>query len=279
MNVQSIMVKEMNNEYSLLMSVYYKERPEYLKRSVESVMEQTIVPSDFVIVCDGPLTEELDSVLKDLEQRFPVIHLIRLEKNSGLGIALNNGLEHVKYSIVMRMDSDDVCFKDRAEKELPLMEEYDLVGGWITEFENEEDNLIGTRKVPEHYKQIRKFAKSRSPFNHPSVMFKKEIVEKAGGYQHLLYLEDYYLWVRILKLTDKVYNIQEPLVNMRSGIAMRTRRGGKEYKKSLKTIRKFLLKSKMITIFGYLYLSIAHGVFLSLPLKTKEKLYKRVLRK
>lgn len=260
------------------MSVYYKESPKNLIRSVESVMNQTIPPSDFVIVCDGPLTEELDLALSSLQQTYTCINLLRLKKNQGLGIALENGLLVTKYDIVMRMDSDDVCIPTRAEVQLPLLEKYDLVGSNISEFENDETNIIGRRIVPQNYKEILKFAKKRSPFNHPSVTFKKDIILKVGNYKSLLYVEDYFLWVRILLETENVFNVQDILVKMRSGKVMRARRGGWIYIKSLTKLRKFMLKRKMINFFEFLYLVLIQNLFLSLPTSIRESLYNLFLR-
>ncbi len=264
--------------YSVLMSVYYKESSLHLRRSVSSIMEQTIVPNDFVIVCDGPLTIELDNELANLKDIYPCINLIRKENNEGLGSALHDGLLQTKNDIVMRMDSDDVCMPKRAEIQLPYMKEYDLVGGVVSEFDGSEDNLIGYRRLPKTYEEILKFAKRRSPFNHPSVMYKKSIILKSGNYQTLLFVEDYFLWVRVLENTNKVINIDEILVNMRSGLSMRSRRGGKTYRKSLKFLRKYMYKHKMISLPTYCALMVEQTIFLLLPTRFKNFLYSKFLR-
>lgn len=266
------------SDYSVLMSVYYKERPEFLRRAIESVMSQTILTNDFVIVCDGPLNDSLYKVLEEAKEKYKVLNIVQLEENGGLGNALSIGITKAKNEIVMRMDSDDVCVANRAELQLPLMEEYDLVGGHITEFENTEDNIIGCRKTPEKPEEIREFAKKRNPFNHPSVMFKKSVVLKAGNYQRFKFFEDYYLWIRILQITDKVYNIQEVLVNMRSGKEMRSRRAAKEAKKSIKEIRKIMYKMKMINWFQCIFYTLGQIIFLSLSPRLKERIYRKVLR-
>ena len=265
--------------YSVLMPVYYKEKPSFLERSIVSIMEQTIKPDDFVIVCDGPLTPELDEILLKSSRKYNCINVVRKEKNEGIGSALRDGLLLTKNEIVMRMDSDDVCLKQRAEIQLPLMDEYELVGSSISEFENSENNIIGYRVVPKTQKEIEKFAKRRNPFNHPSVMFKKSTILKAGNYQTLLYVEDYFLWVRVLLQKSKVANINEPLVNMRSGLSMRSRRSGKVYRQSIKKLRKFMLDNKMISHLRYFGLLIEQTLFLLIPAKIKEHLYGAFLRK
>ena len=260
-------MKTMENKYSVLMSVYHREKPEFLKRSVESIMEQTIPPNDFVIVCDGLLTDELYCVLDSLSKKYSQINVVKKEAQEGLGLSLEYGLRYVKNDIVMRMDSDDVCLPLRAEKQLPLMELYDVVGGAIQEFEGDESNCIGYRYVPEKYSEIRKFAKNRCPFNHPAIMYRKSLVKAVGGYEDVRFVEDYYLWYKILSHTDKVYNIQEPLVNMRSGIIMRSRRGGKIFRKSIKFLKKQMFKSRFIGLFNYLVITPIQLISFSLPLK------------
>lgn len=267
------------NNYSVLMSVYFKENPAYLKRSIESILAQTIPTNDFVVVCDGPLTEELDSVLNNFKSQYgDLFNIVRRESNEGLGIALQNGLLATKNEIVMRMDSDDASLVDRAERQLPYMEKYDLVGGFISEFDGEETNIIGIRKVPENYNEIRKFAKKRCPFNHPSVMYKKSAVIAVGNYRSFLFLEDYDLWIRFIHGNHNVYNIQSVLVNMRSGMQMRARRAGKTYRKSMKNLRKELLQLKMINVFEYIFFVFSQTILIMLPLKLKEKVYSILFR-
>lgn len=261
------------------MCVYHKEKTAFLKRSIESVMSQTVLPDDFVIVCDGQLTDELYIVLDAASKKYHQINVVKKDEQEGLGLSLEYGLKHVKNDIVMRMDSDDVCLANRAEKQLPLMETYDLVGGAIQEFEEDESQCIGYRYVPEKYPEIKKFAKNRCPFNHPSIMYRKSLVETVGGYEDVRLLEDYYLWYKILSYTDKVYNIQEPLVNMRSGVVMRSRRGGKIFKKSHKYLKKQMYKTGFIGLFNYLFITPIQLISFSLPLKLKEFIYRILLRR
>lgn len=267
------------NNYSVLMSVYIREKSEYLEESVLSVMNQTIVPNDFVLVCDGPLTDELNSKIDLLCKRYSIINVIRLSENQGLGAALAEGIKHTKNDIVMRMDSDDICLPNRAETELPLMNKYDVVGGYISEFEDTPDNIIGIRKVPETYRSISNFIKKRNPFNHPTIMFKKDIVLKAGNYQTFMFLEDYYLWVRLIKITNKLYNVQQVLVNMRSGVAMRARRSSRAARKSIKELRKYMYKIGIINWFSYVWYSFVYNIILILPFGIKKGIYRKLHKK
>lgn len=280
MNENNQPIETTNREYSVLMSVYFKETAANFSRSIESVLAQTVKPSEFVIVCDGQLTDELNAVITKYTELYPTLfNIVRLEKNSGLGNALNVGISNVRHTIVMRMDSDDICMPLRASIELPLMEKYDLVGGAISEFDGEETNIIGYRRPPLDYKKIRKFAKTRSPFNHPSVMYKKDVILQAGNYQTCLYVEDHLLWIKVLKVTNKVCNVPDILVNMRSGKQMRARRSGKVYRASLRFLRKFMLHIKFINVFEYCWISVVQSLFVLTPVKLKSKLYTLFLRK
>lgn len=237
--------------YSVLMSVYYKEHPDYLRQSMQSIYDQTVPTDDFVLVCDGPLTPELDAVIADMQQQFgPRLNVCRLLKNGGLGKALNFGIGQCKNDLVARMDSDDVSRPDRCERQLAAFQdhpEYSLVSGIVEEFSDTVTNVSVRRIVPEHQNDIIDFAKKRNPFNHPCIMYKKSDVEAAGGYQDFYLLEDYYLWVRMLQQGFIGYNLQEPLLWMRAGSDMYKRRGGWKYVQSQRNLFKYMAQTGFIT--------------------------------
>ena len=218
--------------FSVLLSVYHKENPIYLRRSLDSIFNQTILVPEVILVKDGSLTDELENIIKEYLHKQSNLRIISLSHNQGLGKALNEGLKHCKYDIVARMDTDDIAKLDRFEKQLKVFQEYpkmDVVGTWIDEFEGEPLNLISTRKLPETHQEIYQYAQKRNPINHPTVMFKKQAVIDAGGYQHFPLFEDYYLWVRMLLNGAKFYNIQESLLYFRFSPDMFKRRGGFNY--------------------------------------------------
>ena len=273
----------MEKTYSVLMSVYYKEKPEYLKQSMESIYEQTVPTNDFVLVCDGPLNAELDAVIDEMQQQFgDVLHVCRLEKNGGLGNALNIGIKHCKNELVARMDSDDICKLDRCEKELKIFQDYpelSIVGTLINEFVEKKEDICGTRLVPCNYNEIIKFAKKRNPFNHVSVMYKRIDVEKAGGYKSFFLLEDYFLWIRMLNYGCKGYNLQEPLVFVRVGKEMYKRRGGWKYVASQRKLFKYMAKIGFITYNQYVIQSIVRLIGAIIPNGMRAIVYKKILRK
>ena len=218
--------------YSILLSIYYKEKAQNLEEALYSIFNQTKQAKEIVLVKDGQLTKELDDIINAYASQESNLKIISLPTNQGLGIALNEGLKYCTYDIVARMDTDDIAKPYRFDKQLKIFQEHpeiDVVGSWIDEFEGTPQNIISTRKLPETHKEIYQYAKKRNPINHPVVMFKKQAVIEAGGYQHFPLFEDYYLWVRMLLNGAKFYNIQESLLYFRFSPDMFKRRGGLKY--------------------------------------------------
>ena len=238
-------------KYSVLMSLYIKEKPEYLRLAVDSMLNQTVKPDEIVIVEDGPLTDALYAVLDEYGDK---ITRIRNEKNLGLGLALNVGLKACRNELVARMDTDDISKPERCEAQLHYFEQHpetDIVGGDIAEFIGDETNTVGKRMVPRTNAEIREYMKKRCALNHVSVMFKKAAVQNAGGYQEWFWNEDYYLWIRMW-LNGAVFgNTGTVLVNVRTGEEMYQRRGGKKYFKSEKGLQDYMLKHRMIDFGTY----------------------------
>lgn len=272
----------MNKNYSVLMSVYEKEKPEYLRQSIESILAQTASASEFIVVCDGPLTEELEQVLEAYAIQYPkLIKLIRLEKNQGLGIALNTGLGYCTNELVARMDSDDIAFPDRMEKQLQIMEQenVDIISGTVVEFTDNINHELARRILPEKQEEIRRFIKRRNPFNHPAVMYKKESVMAAGGYKDFWLFEDYYLWLRMLSMGCEGYNIREPLVYMRTGDAMYERRGGIKYAGQIMKFRWYMFRHGYAGLVDFIVTAGGHTLVALIPNSMRKKFYERILRK
>ncbi len=218
--------------FSVLLSVYYNECPYFLRQSIDSLFYQSLQPAEVVLVKDGDLTPELDNVITECTAKYMHLRVVSLRQNQGLGKALNEGLKHCSYDLVARMDTDDIAKPDRFEKQIRAFQEHpelDVVGAWIDEFEGDTSNIVSTRKLPASHDDIFRYAKSRCPVNHPAVMFKKQSVWNAGGYQHFPLFEDYYLWVRMLMNGANFYNIQESLLFFRCSSNMYKRRGGWKY--------------------------------------------------
>ena len=270
-------------EYSVLMSVYYKEKPDNLRQSMESIFAQTMPTNDFVLVCDGPLGDDLNAVIDEMmEKHSDVLQVIRLEKNMGLGNALNTGMKHCRNELVARMDSDDISYPNRCERQIQVfkgMPEGSIVSGTVEEFSGTPEKVDARRVLPESHEEILSFAKKRNPFNHPCVMYKKSAVEAAGGYQDFYLLEDYYLWIRMLLNGAKGYNIQEPLLWMRAGSEMYKRRAGWKYAKSQMLLFKYMKEAEFIGSKQYIESAIFRGISSAMPNCIRRFLFKTILRK
>lgn len=231
-------------EVTVLMSLYWRERPEWLRVAMESVWGQTAVPDEVVLVLDGPVGDELKEVVKDFEERSradegrpegergPRLKVVRREQNGGLGRALNDGLRHCSHELVARMDTDDIMHADRLEQQYELMTAHPEVAAssaWVDEFIDDPAHPVSTRRLPEQDPQLRRFAMGRSPLNHPAVMFRRSAVEAAGGYEDFPLFEDYWLWARMLARGCKFYNIQRSLLSFRWSADTVRRRGGWSY--------------------------------------------------
>ena len=269
--------------YSVLMSVYYKENSEYLKQAIESIQAQTFPTDDFVLVCDGPLNQELDSVIKKKQQEMKnILNVVRLKKNAGLGNALNKGIQQCKNELVARMDSDDISYPDRCEKQLMVFNTYpeiSVCSGIVEEFATNPKVVESRRVPPETQEEIREFAKVRNPFNHPCVMYKKPDVEAVGSYKDFYLLEDYYLWVRMIMAGYQGYNLQEPLLHMRAGTDMYMRRGGVKYAKTQEKLFRFMKNNGFISKGQYIKNCVIRGESSLAPNWLRKFVFEKVLRK
>ena len=286
MKMQAIELKNDKKEsepFSVLMSLYYKENPEYLKESLSSVFNQTVKPNQIVIVKDGPLTEELDCVLNDYVTALPELYtIVPLEKNQGLGLALREGILHCKYELVARMDTDDIARRDRFELQLKEFEKdnsLDICGSHVLEFEGTIDNIVAKRTVPLDDGDIKKYQKRRDAFNHPSVMYKKSKVLEAGNYQNCLLMEDTYLWVNMFLHGAKGKNIDDFLLYFRVGKDMFERRGGWSYYKKYKQGRKKVYKTGYISWWDYRWTLMVQFIVALMPNKLRAFVFKKILHK
>jgi len=276
-------------DYSVLMSVYMNEKAEYLRIAMNSMWNQTVPTNDFVLMCDGPLTPELDAVIDEMIAAHPdTLHVIRFEKNGGLGHALQVGVKECKNELIARMDSDDISKPKRCEKELAVFAahpELSIVGSVIEEFTEIESGasvpsiINAKRVVPEKSEDIVVFAKQRNPFNHPSVMYKKADVLAAGNYQDVRYMQDYYLWTYMLIAGFKGYNIQEPLVWMRADSNLFKRRSGKLYRDIQLNLFKYMKDQGFISNTQYVKSCILRVGSSMAPNWLREFMFKKVLRK
>lgn len=267
-----------SQKYSVLMSLYKKEKPEYLRLAIDSIINQTVPPDEIVIVEDGPLTDELYAVLDE----YPILHRVKNETNLGLGLALNVGLKKCKNELVARMDTDDCSKPERCEKQLLRFSEKPylaIVGSHIDEFVGDVSNVISQRVVPTTTKEIYDYAKRRSAFNHPAVMYSKTAVLDAGGYADLKRNQDVDLFGRMQFLGYKAENIDEALLWFRSSDELAKRRKSWQNTWSyIATIRKFW-KMGYSSFVDYAMVGIAQTGMYLMPVKLQNFFYRKFLRK
>lgn len=276
-------IEESGLKFSVLMSVYKKEKPIYLEECLNSLVDQTIKPNEVVIIEDGPLTHDLYIVLDEFEEKNPgLLNRKALEENVGLGKALAIGVEHCRYPLIARMDTDDIAVNTRFEKQLKEYMEnpkLGILGSDINEFEADISNIVAKRIVPHSHEDILKTAKRRNPFNHMTVFYKKEEVLRAGNYMVLNGFEDYYLWMRMLKNGTISKNLPEVLVHARAGKNMFMRRGGYQYLKDSKLARKKIHEVGLNSYMDY-FISTAGQVLVSImPNQLRAYIYTKLLRK
>lgn len=226
----------MQQKYSVLMPLWYLEKKEYIHQSLESVLQQTIPPSEIVLVVDHPLLPETEEFLIEIQNQYPDIPLRKIENfdlfGKGLGAVLGFGVFQCQYDFIARMDTDDICFPDRCEKELEILRKYPsvaIVGGGLEKFTVIPEQVDGYRFPPEKGKHLIQYSKYRNPFNHPTVMFRKQVILQVGNYSPLKECEDYELWYRVLKNGYQGYNLQFPVLHYRAGTDMLKRRKNKQF--------------------------------------------------
>ena len=270
-------------KFSVLMSLYIKEKTEYARECFDSLAAQTVKASEWVIVEDGPLTPEMYNLLDEYEKKYPgLIKRVPFEVNRGLGIALNEGIKRCSNEIVARMDTDDVAMPDRFELQLQEFindPDLDICGSNIAEFETIPDEIVSYRMVPLHDAEIKKYQKRRDAFNHMTVMYKKSAVLAAGNYQSCLLMEDTLLWAKMIMNGAKCKNRPEYLVHARIGHDMFERRGGYDYFKKYKQGRKKVKATGFIGWYDHFITLTVQFIVAVMPSGIRGFIYKKLLHK
>lgn len=270
--------------YSVLMAVYERELPGNLRVAVESMLVQTPPPAEFVLVCDGPLTPELDGVIAEFCRAYPeMFRILRLERNWGLGAALNVGLKHCKNEIVARLDSDDIALPDRMRLQLEAWNQrpgVSALGGQIAEFSGTPDRITGYRWVPGEPQEIRSYIARRSPMNHTTVLLRKSHILQVGGYEEIGGFEDYFLWIKLVSKGFVLANVPQICCAVRADAGMYQRRGGWRYFRNTVKMETFLLRSHLIDPLEYAgNVAVRFCGTVLLPVKLRRLVFLSFLRK
>ncbi len=274
----------MKTKFSVLLSIYYKEKPENFRECMESIYSQSVLPDEIVLVEDGKLTEALYEAISEYENIKSTVRFVTvpLPSNRGLGLALAEGIYHCSNELVARMDTDDICVPCRFEMQLRAFADnpkLDIVGGYISEFADDKDHIISDRTVPLDNYSIKQYQRKRDAFNHMTVMYKKSAVLLAGNYKDCPLMEDSLLWADMIKIHCYMANIGKTLVYARTGTGMLERRGGYDYFLKYRAGRKRILKTGTISRSDYFITVMAQFVVCTMPLSMRGFVFNKILRK
>lgn len=268
--------------YSVLMSVYHKADPDFFSESIRSMMEQTIATDDFVLVCDGPVTDALEQIIAAYVKEYPgVFQIIRLAENVGIGAAANIGLKYCKHDLVAKMDADDIAVSDRCESQLGAFakdSELKVLGGYIEEFDRDPEEPFSVRSVPESDADIRNYARRRQPFNNQTVMYRRSAVLGVGGYRDFRRGEDYDLYLRLLHAGNRAGNLKKIMVKVRVNSDAQGRRASWETLKGCARSRWYAFRIGYASFWDFLICVVGETVILVSPSWVQSFLYRRFLR-
>lgn len=273
----------MSQSYSALMTVYNKVVPQHFIESTGCVLSQTLSTDNFVIVCDGPLTLELNEVIEQLVRKWPdVIDVVRLPKNMGTAIATQRGVERCKHNLVMKLDADDLCIPERAEIQVSIFEgdpELSICGSYMAEFVDGSSEINQVRAVPLEQKDILSYSRRRNPFNNITIMYKRDDVLAAGGYGTLRRAQDYELYVRMLHKGCRAKNIKEVLAFARLDADNLARRATLNNLKGFVLVRWAIFKDGYSSLLDFVIPCVGQLVYMILPRRLRGNLYQKLLRK
>lgn len=269
--------------YSVLMSVYEKEKPQNLSESLESILSQTVPPDELVLVCDGKLTDELNVIIKAFESEYQkIFRSVRLLENVGTGMAANEGIKACQNELIAKMDSDDICVPDRFQRQLMMFlknPKLDMVGGYIEEFDDATKEPIAIKKTPISYEEILKYARRRSPFNNQTLIYRKSFAQKVGGYTDIKRCEDYEFITKMLMAGAIGENMPEVLVRYRVTKDNYKRRKNWANTKSFIKVRRGLYKAGFSSFFDFIIPTIAQLVMFIMPERFTSWAYRKFLRR
>lgn len=269
--------------YSVLMSVYQKEKPQNLSESLESILLQTVPPDELILVCDGKLTDELNVIIKAFESEYQkIFRSVRLLENVGTGMAANEGIKECQNELIAKMDSDDVCVPDRFQRQLMMFlknPKLDMVGGYIEEFDDTTKEPIAIKKTPISHEEILKYARRRSPFNNQTLIYRKSFAQKVGGYTDIKRCEDYEFITKMLMAGAVGENMPEVLVRYRVTKDNYKRRKNWSNTKSFIKVRWGLYKARFSSFLDFLVPTIAQLLMFVMPERFTSWAYRKFLRR
>lgn len=266
--------------FSLLLPVYENDDPAQFTRAFSSsVQAQTLPPAEVVLVQDGPVPDALATAIDEAVAAAPVpVNHVRIEERGGLANALTTGLAACSHDIVARMDADDVSLSTRFERQIHRLEEgLDLVGTGMFEFADDTSAVIGRRTPPTGADTIARYARFHDPFNHPTVMYRRAAVDRAGGYEDIGLMEDYWLFARMIHTGARVDNLPDALVMYRVGAGAYSRRGGSQQFQAELSLQRSLRATGFTTRVQFVRNVVVRGLYRFVPVGIRTVLYRRLI--
>lgn len=271
----------MEQKFSVLLNVYAKDRPAWLKQALGSVLANSLPPDEVVIMVDGPVSAGIQAALDEAAQN-KTVRILSHPVNIGRGAALGLAVPQCRHELIALMDADDISRPDRFEKLLAAFAaDADLAvcGGQVQERDADTLAPLAQRRVPLTHAEIRKYLKTRMPFNNPTVMFKKSAILDSGNFKAFGLVEDYYMWARVMAKGYKTQNLPDILVDMRINPALYGRRGGWKYFHMNKVLFDEMRRLKLLSLTEYYYtLSVRFAVQVLMPNWLRSMFYKKALR-
>lgn len=271
----------MEEKFSVLLNIYAKDKPAWIKQALNSVLSNTVKPTEVVIMVDGPVGKDIQVVLNDAI-KDKTVRILSHPVNIGRGAALGYAVPKCNYELIALMDADDVSRKDRFEKQLNAFAanpELSVCGGQIQEVDANTFEPLSERKVPLTHDEIKKYLKTRMPFNNPTIMFTKSAVLNSGNFKAFGLVEDYYMWARVIAKGYKTANIPDVVVDMRVDSSLYGRRGGWNYFHMNKMVFDEMKKLGLLSFEDYYYtISVRFVVQVLMPNWLRRMFYKRELR-
>jgi glycosyltransferase involved in cell wall biosynthesis len=260
--------------------VYRGDHPVHFDKAFSStVMAQTRAPAQVVLVQDGPVSPGLEGAIESAIAKSPIpVRHHRIAQNAGLARALAEGLALSDHDIVARMDADDISLPERFAAQLPLIEGgLDLVGTGMLEFLDDDGSIVGRRVPRTEQAEIERYARFHDPFSHPTVVYRRSAVERAGGYEPLGLMEDYWLFARMIHAGARVGNLAEPLVMYRVGEGAYARRGGVAQWRSELRLQRALRRIGFTSRTQYVRNVAVRGTYRFVPEPIRRRAYRRLI--
>lgn len=264
---------------AVVMSLYRSDILQYVSLAIQSILNQTYNKFDFYIQYDGYVQKDVDEYLTSIKDTR--IHIYHRDENKGLAQSLNDLLAVVMplgYEYIARMDADDISLPERFEKQIAYLETHsqtECLGAWAIEI-NSDGSEFYRKQMPVTHKECYDFFMKRDCMIHPTVMFRRSYIEKAGFYSVDTYFgEDTMMWAQGFAVGCKFANLPEYLFKFRLNDDFFNRRRGWRHAKGILTLRWKVNKMLHYPLKAYLY-AIAYAGAKMMPTPILNLIYRKV---